>query len=151
MTLRILKSPLLLLLLSPLPPAAETALIFSHHQSVCLSEWLAFESDKKNKQRADDRKKYEEFGKNPIGRFRKKLWNITESFTVMVLSCKNALCISSSHWLAPSAASIEIEDVSHKAPCRLHFPNSYGTECPSYEKVLSLSEAKWEEEGETTS
>ena len=41
----------------------------------CFKE---FESDKKNKQRADDRKKYEEFGKNPIGRFRKKLWNITE-------------------------------------------------------------------------
>ena len=31
--------------------------------------------------------------------------------------------------------SVEIEDVSHKAPCRLHVPNSYGTECPSYEEV----------------
>ena len=33
------------------------------------------------------------------------------------------------------ASSVEIEDVSHKAPCRLHVPNSYGAECPSYEKV----------------
>ena len=33
------------------------------------------------------------------------------------------------------ASSVEIEDVSHKAPCRLHVPNSYGTECAPYEKV----------------
>ena len=33
------------------------------------------------------------------------------------------------------ASSVEIEDVSHKTPCHLHVPNSYGTECPSYEKV----------------
>ena len=33
------------------------------------------------------------------------------------------------------AFSVEIEDVSHNAPCRLHVPNSYGTECASYEKV----------------
>ena len=33
------------------------------------------------------------------------------------------------------ASSVEIEDVWHKAPCRLHVPNSYGTECESYEKV----------------
>ena len=33
------------------------------------------------------------------------------------------------------ASSVEIKDVSHEAPCRLHVPNSYGTECPSYEKV----------------
>ena len=33
------------------------------------------------------------------------------------------------------ASSIEIEDVSHKAPCRIHVPNSYGTECAAYEKV----------------
>ena len=32
------------------------------------------------------------------------------------------------------ASSVEIEDVSHKAPCRLHVPNPYGTECASYEK-----------------
>ena len=33
------------------------------------------------------------------------------------------------------ASSVEIEDVSHQAPCHLHVPNSYGTECPSYKKV----------------
>ena len=33
------------------------------------------------------------------------------------------------------ASSVEIEDVSQNAPCHLHVPNSYGTECPSYEKV----------------
>ena len=33
------------------------------------------------------------------------------------------------------ASAVEIEDVSHRAPCRLHVPNSYGTECASYEKV----------------
>ena len=33
------------------------------------------------------------------------------------------------------ASSVEIEDASHKAPCRLHVPNPYGTQCPSYEKV----------------
>ena len=33
------------------------------------------------------------------------------------------------------ASSVEIEDVLHKAHCRLHVPNSYGTECASYEKV----------------
>ena len=32
------------------------------------------------------------------------------------------------------ASSVELEDVSHKAPCRLHVPNPYGTECASYEK-----------------
>ena len=39
------------------------------------------------------------------------------------------------------AASIEIEDVSHKAPCRLRVPNSYGTECPSYEIDFPLNSA----------
>ena len=33
------------------------------------------------------------------------------------------------------ASSVEIEDVSHEAPCRLHVPNSFSTECVSYEKV----------------
>ena len=33
------------------------------------------------------------------------------------------------------ASSVEIEDVLHKAPCRLHVLNSYGTECAYYEKV----------------
>ena len=33
------------------------------------------------------------------------------------------------------ASSVEILDVSHKAPCHLHVPNPYGTECASYEKV----------------
>ena len=36
------------------------------------------------------------------------------------------------------ASPVEIEDVLHYAPCRLHIPNSYGMECPSYEKVLDF-------------
>ena len=36
------------------------------------------------------------------------------------------------------ASCVEIEDVSQNAPCHLHAPISYGTECPSYEKVEEI-------------
>ena len=39
------------------------------------------------------------------------------------------------------ASSLEIEDVSHKAPCHLHVPNPYGTECASYEIDFPLNSA----------
>ena len=32
-------------------------------------------------------------------------------------------------------SSVEIKDVQHKAPCCLHVPNFYGTECASYKNV----------------
>ena len=36
------------------------------------------------------------------------------------------------------SSSVEIEDVSHNAPCHLHVPNPYVTECASYEKLYDI-------------
>ena len=41
------------------------------------------------------------------------------------------------------ASSVEIEDVSHKAPCHLHVPNSYGTECARKSKFSRLTRLRF--------